>query len=84
MEYIDVTLPNGHVIENVPDTVSREEIADRAIEAGLATEVDFGRDPAEFLDRMPAKMDVAADFIDKVNPFFRSCCRGYYGGIWHR
>ena len=62
MEYVDVTLPNGHVIENVPETASREEIADRAIEAGWATEVDFGRDEPGFLD-------VAKEQIDKVNPF---------------
>lgn len=41
---MDVTLPNGTVIENVPDTATKEEIKRKAIAAGLAKESDF---PAE-------------------------------------
>jgi len=38
---MNVTLPNGKVIENVPEGTSKEEIKLKAIEAGLATEADF-------------------------------------------
>lgn len=38
---MDVTLPNGTVIENVPETATKEEIKQKAIAAGLAKESDF-------------------------------------------
>lgn len=38
---MDVTLPNGTVIENVPETATKEEIKRKAIAAGLAKESDF-------------------------------------------
>jgi len=38
---MNVTLPNGKVIENVPEGTSKEEIKLKAIEAGIATEADF-------------------------------------------
>lgn len=38
---MDVTLPNGVVIENVPETATKEEIKRKAIAAGLAKETDF-------------------------------------------
>ena len=38
---MNVTLPNGKVIENVPEGTSKEEIRLKAIEAGIATEADF-------------------------------------------
>lgn len=38
---MDVELPNGVVIEDVPDGTSKEEIKRKAISAGLATEADF-------------------------------------------
>lgn len=51
----DITLPNGVVIRNVPQGATKEQIRQKAIAAGLATEADFG---------MPAAQRVA---IDEVN-----------------
>lgn len=39
---MDVRLPNGRVIKNVPEGTTQEEIQQRAIQAGLATPRDFG------------------------------------------
>jgi len=38
---MDVTLPNGYVIKGVPDGVSKEEIKQKAIAGGYASEADF-------------------------------------------
>lgn len=37
----DIRLPNGKIIRGVPDGTPKEEIARKAIAAGLATEADF-------------------------------------------
>lgn len=42
---MDVTLPNGKVISGVPEGTSKEQIAQKAISAGLATAEDFGIQP---------------------------------------
>lgn len=42
---MNVTLPNGKVIEGVPEGASKDEIAMKAIGAGLATREDFGMEP---------------------------------------
>lgn len=39
---MDVELPNGVVIEGVPEGTSKDDIKRKAIAAGLATEADFG------------------------------------------
>lgn len=39
---MDVKLPNGKIIRGVPEGTPKEEIARKAIAAGLATEQDFG------------------------------------------
>lgn len=39
---MDVRLPNGTVIKNVPEGTSKEAVMQKAIAAGLATEQDFG------------------------------------------
>lgn len=39
---MNVTLPNGQVINGVPEGTSKEEIAQKAISSGLAKESDFG------------------------------------------
>ncbi|MDR3105662.1 MAG: hypothetical protein LBU96_14595 [Yokenella regensburgei] len=39
---IDVTLPNGNVIKNVPENVSKDQVMNLAIRNGLATPADFG------------------------------------------
>lgn len=38
---MNVTLPNGVVINGVPDNATKEEVRQKAIAAGLATEADF-------------------------------------------
>lgn len=38
---MNVTLPNGTVIQNVPDGTTKEQVMQRAISAGLATAADF-------------------------------------------
>ncbi len=44
---MDITLPNGTVIEGVPEGTPKHVIAMRAIRAGLATNADFGYEGAE-------------------------------------
>lgn len=39
---MDIELPNGKVIQGVPDGTPKDEIMRKAIAAGLATEADFG------------------------------------------
>lgn len=46
MELIDVTLPNGTVIEDVPADTTQEKLKDLAISAGYATAEDFAPVPA--------------------------------------
>ena len=38
---MNVTLPNGHTIENVPEGTSKEEIMQKAVNSGLAKPEDF-------------------------------------------
>lgn len=42
---MDVRLPNGYLIKNVPEGTSKEAIMEKAISAGLATAEDFGGIP---------------------------------------
>lgn len=42
---MNVTLPNGKVIEGVPEGTTKDEVAMKAINAGLATREDFGMEP---------------------------------------
>lgn len=44
---MNVTLPNGRVIEGVPEGTTKQQIMQKAISAGLATEADFGISPAQ-------------------------------------
>lgn len=39
---MNVTLPNGKVIKNVPEGTTKQQIMDKAIASGLATAEDFG------------------------------------------
>lgn len=39
---MDIELPNGYVIQDVPEGTSKQEIMDKAIKAGFATAADFG------------------------------------------
>ncbi|AHJ87862.1 DNA transfer protein [Vibrio phage PVA1] len=44
---MNVTLPNGQVIEGVPEGTSKDEIAQKAVSSGLATWEDFGGQPTQ-------------------------------------
>lgn len=46
---MNVTLPNGRVIEGVPEGTTKQQIMQKAIAAGIATEADFGM-PAQPLN----------------------------------
>lgn len=47
---MNVTLPNGQVIEGVPEGTSKDEIAQKAVQAGMATWDDFGGEPMGIID----------------------------------
>tara|TARA_A100001391_G_scaffold173030_2_gene134794 strand:- start:25 stop:8766 length:8742 start_codon:yes stop_codon:yes gene_type:complete len=55
---MDVTLPNGTVIRNVPDGTGKEEIKQKAIAGGYATLADFGEEigTLEYAARMPLEV----------------------------
>ena len=38
---MDIRLPNGVLVKNIPDGTSREEVMAKAISSGLATAEDF-------------------------------------------
>lgn len=44
---MNVTLPNGRVIKGVPEGTSKDEIAQKAVSAGIATWDDFGGEPQQ-------------------------------------
>jgi len=44
---MNVTLPNGKVIKNVPEGTTKQQIMDKAIASGLATADDFGIAPQQ-------------------------------------
>ena len=39
---MDITLPNGQIISGVPEGTTKEQVRQKAIASGLATEADFG------------------------------------------
>ena len=47
---MDIRLPNGHIIRNVPEGTSKDEVMQKALRAGLATREDFvqRRSPEEY------------------------------------
>ena len=46
---MDVKLPNGKIIKNVPEGTTKEQVKQKAIAAGIATESDFGMPQAQTL-----------------------------------
>lgn len=40
---MDIELPNGYVIQGIPEGTSKQDIMSKAIKAGLATAADFGQ-----------------------------------------
>lgn len=66
---MDVKLPNGNVIRGVPDGTPKEEIARKAIAAGLATEADFGISP-QALNPQQQQPQQERSFIGRVSDVF--------------
>lgn len=56
---MDVRLPNGTVIKGVPDGTPKEEVAQRAIAQGLATEADF----PEMFQTQPRELTVGESVV---------------------
>lgn len=44
---MNVTLPNGTVIQGVPEGTTKQQVMEKAISSGLATQADFGQQPAK-------------------------------------
>ena len=60
---MDIKLPNGTLLKGVPDGTSKEDIAKKAISAGLAKPEDFGelnasKSPQTENKAEPAKLDI--------------------------
>jgi len=79
---MDVTLPNGNVITDVPDNATRDQVREKAIAAGLAAPADFypkntGSYKVEALRKGPAETAGLVSGVNKmleeqlpaVNPF---------------
>ena len=49
---MDVTLPNGVVVRDVPDDITQAELKRRAIAGGVITEEDFPPPEPDFLDQI--------------------------------
>ena len=62
---MDVTLPNGVVVRDVPDDITQTELKRRAIAGGIITEEDFP--PPE------------PDFLDQIEEFGKGIPRGIIG-----
>ena len=73
---MNVALPNGVVIENVPDDVDRDELRDRAIAAGLATAEDFGLTPTTMADA-----EAEDSVLDQTGEFVKAVPRGFASGF---
>ena len=65
---MDVRLPNGQIITNVPDSITQQQLAQIAIENNLAREEDF----AEFFD--PPQDDTT--LLGATGEFFKGIPRG--------
>lgn len=50
---MNVTLPNGKVIKNVPEGTTKQQVMDKAIASGLATADDFGIAPQQSQPQQP-------------------------------
>ena len=68
---MDIELPNGYVIEGIPEGTSKQDIMAKAIKAGLAKAEDFGQpaQPAEVQRGRPT-MENDPRRLDKAQPSF--------------
>lgn len=64
---MDVRLPNGVVLKNVPEGTSKDEIRARAIRAGAATAKDFG-EPSEAVAQIPKEGYPAVQSTNLIEP----------------
>jgi hypothetical protein len=70
---MNVTLPNGIVLENVPEGTSKEEIKRKAIDAGYATEADFVEPEvqptfSERLEQLPSYSEQVRQRYEEFSP----------------
>lgn len=63
---MDITLPNGNVIKDVPMTATKEAVKQKAIAAGLATEADFATAPPEAKQGKATTRNTAELFKDSL------------------
>ena len=56
---MDIRLPNGVLVKNIPDGTSREEVMARAISSGLATAEDFMGTSSQKSEQEPSNVNVA-------------------------
>lgn len=70
---MDVRLPNGKVIKNVPEGTNKWTIAEKALSAGLATPEDFGQQSANPTESRPGTGD---NFLAGVGKGFVDLGRG--------
>ncbi|WP_020208288.1 hypothetical protein [Gilvimarinus chinensis] len=73
---MNVTLPNGVVIQGVPDGATKSQIMRKAIAAGLATEADFGGAPSSTQQQAPEQ---ERGFVDRVKGFAGDAYDAYKG-----
>ncbi|AUS00457.1 coil containing protein [Vibrio phage 1.275.O._10N.286.54.E11] len=75
---MDIELPNGRVIQGVPDGTPKEEIMRKAIAAGFATAEDFGQPQAAQQPQQPMKatevapepmVEQQAEPVPEVDPY---------------
>lgn len=79
---MDVTLPNGNVITDVPDNATRDQVREKAIAAGLAAPADFypktsggyktealRKGPAETIGLVSGVNKMLEEQLPAVNPF---------------
>ena len=70
---MNVTLPNGKVIQGVPEGTSKDAIAQKAISAGLATPEDFGIKPAPSVDiNSLSEIGMAPELNELSMPAFKT------------
>jgi len=67
----NVKLPNGTVIKNVPDNVTKEQVRQKAIESGRATAEDFGISQAPSPTAAQAQVETSRSETQRNLPAFQ-------------
>jgi len=66
---MDIKLPNGQVIEGVPEGTSKQEVMEKAIRGGYATAEDFNEAPNRELPPMLVDAEPShEDIVNQINP----------------